>query len=77
MNNQNLKIKETNKRGRRKYQPNVEQLKELYKQVEDKTITNEEGWRQANCKKTKWYELKKLYATKGVNAKWKKKKSNN
>ena len=69
MKKQNLKIKEKNKRGRRKYQPNIEQLKELYKQVENKTITNEEGWRQVGIHKTKWYELKKLYATKGASVK--------
>ena len=61
MNNQNLKIKEKNKRGRRKYQPNMEQLQELYKQVADKTMTNEEAWRQIHCGKTKWYELKRQY----------------
>ena len=32
--------------GRPKYQPNIEQLQELYKQVADKKITNEE--RMAN-----------------------------
>ena len=63
MNNQNLKIEEKNKRGRRKYQTNIKQLKELYQQVENKTITNEEGWRQANCKKTLWYQLKRQYYT--------------
>ena len=34
--------------GRPKYQPNIEQLKQLFKQVSEKTITNEE--RMANCK---------------------------
>ena len=33
--------------GRPKYQPNIEQLKQLFKQVEDKTIKNEEAWRSA------------------------------
>jgi hypothetical protein len=40
---------------------NIEQLRNLYKQVADKTITNQEGWRTAKCGKTKWYELKKEY----------------
>ena len=30
------------KAGRPKYQPNIEQLKQLFKQVSEKTITNEE-----------------------------------
>lgn len=47
--------------GRPKYQPNIEQLQDLFKQVADKTITNEEGWLLAKCKKTKWFELKKKY----------------
>lgn len=53
-----LKIK---KIGRPKYQPNIEQLQELFKQVAEKTITNEEGWILAKCKKTKWFELKRKY----------------
>ena len=35
------------KAGRPKYQPNIEQLQQLFKQVEDKTITNEEAWNLA------------------------------
>ena len=57
---ENLKIKKS--KGRPKFEPNVKQLKDLYKQVADKTITNEEGWKIAHCGKTKWYELKKLYS---------------
>jgi hypothetical protein len=34
--------------GRPKYQPNIEQLKQLFEKVANKTITNEE--RMANCK---------------------------
>lgn len=33
--------------GRPKYKPDIEQLKQLFKKVADKTITNEEGWRSA------------------------------
>lgn len=58
MENKNIKIK---KIGRPKYQPNIEQLQELFKQVMEKTITNEQGWILAKCKKTKWFELKKKY----------------
>lgn len=57
---ENKKIKKS--KGRPKYQPNIKQLKCLFKQVADKTITNEEAWRQAGIHKTKWYELKKLYS---------------
>lgn len=57
MKNKNIK----KSKGRPQYTPNIEQLKKLYKQVSDKTITNEEAWRQAGIHKTKWYELKKLY----------------
>lgn len=49
--------------GRPKYQPNIEQLQDLFKQVAEKTITNEEGWKLAKCKKTKWYEIKKEMET--------------
>ena len=38
---ENLKIKK-NKIGRLKYIPNLKQLKELYKKIESKEITNEE-----------------------------------
>ncbi len=58
MENKNIK----KSKGRPKFEPNVKQLKDLYKQVADKTITNEEGWKIAHCGKTKWYELKKLYS---------------
>lgn len=44
MENKNLKIKKS--KGRPKYKPNIKQLKELYRQVKDKKITNEE--RMAN-----------------------------
>lgn len=43
MENKNIK----KSKGRPAYIPNIKQLKELYKQVADKTITNEE--RMANC----------------------------
>lgn len=33
--------------GRPKYQPDIKQLKQLFKQVSDKLITNEEAWRSA------------------------------
>lgn len=56
---ENLKIKKS--KGRPKYQPNIKQLKCLFKQVSDKTITNEEAWRQAGIHKTLWYKLKKEY----------------
>ena len=49
--------------------PIAKKLKELYIQFENKTIKNEEGWRQIGIHKTKWYELKKLYATKGASVK--------
>lgn len=57
MENKNIK----KSKGRPQYTPNIEQLKKLYKQVADKTITNEEAWRQAGIHKTKWYELKRKY----------------
>ena len=37
---ENIKIKKS--KGRPQYIPNIEQLKELFKQVANKTITNEE-----------------------------------
>lgn len=40
MENKNIKINK--KRGRPKYNENIEQLKQLLKQVKDKKITNEE-----------------------------------
>lgn len=57
MENKNVK----KSKGRPKFEPNVKQLKKLYKQVSDKTITNEDAWRQAGIHKTKWYELKRKY----------------
>lgn len=57
---ENKKLKKS-KIGRPKYQPQIEQLQELYRQVAEKTITNEQGWILAKCKKTKWYQLKKKY----------------
>ena len=57
MENKNIK----KSKGRPQYTPNIEQLKKLYKQVADKTITNEEARRQAGIHKTKWYELKRKY----------------
>lgn len=62
----NLKINKKSK-GRPKYKPNIKQLKELYSQVADKTITNEEAWRQAGIHKTLWYKLKKEYNNLEVN----------
>lgn len=59
--NKKMEKLKNKKVGRPKYQPNIKQLKELYRKVEEKTITNEQGWRLAKCGKTKWYELKKLY----------------
>lgn len=41
------------KAGRPKYLPNIEQLMELYQQVEEKTITNEQGWILARLQKNK------------------------
>lgn len=39
------------KAGRPKYLPNIKQLKELYQQVKEKTITNEQGWVLARLQK--------------------------
>ena len=36
--------------GRKKYQPNIKQLQYLYKKIENKEITNEQGWRIAKCR---------------------------
>lgn len=36
--------------GRPKYEPNIKQLKQLFEQVSEKTITNEEAWRSAKCR---------------------------
>ena len=58
MENKKLK-KSKNGVGRPKYVADVEQLRQLFKQVSEKAITNEEGWNIANCHKTKWYQLKK------------------
>jgi len=58
MENQNLKIKKV---GRPAYIPNKKQLKELYKKIDNKELTNEDGWKIAGCKKTIWYQLKKEY----------------
>lgn len=58
MKSKNLKNKKV---GRPKYQPNIEQLQNLFKQVAEKTIKNEQGWILAKCKKTKWFELKRKY----------------
>ena len=62
---ENIKIKKSNKGvGRPKYQPNIEQLQELYKKVRNKEITNEirlADWHGIH--KTLWFELKKKYET--------------
>lgn len=58
MENKKLK-KSKNGVGRPKYVADVEQLRQLFKQVSEKAITNEEGWALAHCHKTKWYQLKK------------------
>lgn len=56
---ENINIKRL--KGRPKFEPKIEELKELFKQVENKTMTNEEAWKLAKCHKTKWYELKKKF----------------
>ena len=58
MENKKLKNKKV---GRPKYVANLDLLQRLYKQVAEKTITNEEAWHIAKCKKTLWYKMKKLY----------------
>lgn len=44
-----MENKNTSKRskGRPKYIANIEQLKELYKRIDNKEITNEQGWQMA------------------------------
>lgn len=44
--------------GRPKYQPEVSQLKELYKKIESKEITNEQGWQIAKCRQNKVVSIK-------------------
>ncbi len=52
------------KAGRPKYQPNIEQLKQLFKQVADKTITNEERLEVSKMRKNKVVRNeKKLYVS--------------
>ena len=63
MKNENIR----KSKGRPQYTPNIKQLKELYKQVADKKITNEDAWRQAGIHKTLWYKLKKEYNNLEVN----------
>lgn len=64
MENKNIK----KSKGRPKFEPNVKELKNLFLQVAAKTITNEERLEYSTvAKKTKWFELKKLYYGKGVN----------
>ncbi len=46
---ENLKIKKS--KGRPQYIPNIEQLKELYKKIDNKEITNEQGWNLARLQK--------------------------
>ena len=48
------------KAGRPKYQPNIEQLQQLFKQVEDKTITNEEAWNLARLSKDQMVQNKEF-----------------
>ena len=36
--------------GRPKYHPKISQLQDLYKKIENKEITNEQGWRIAKCR---------------------------
>lgn len=43
MENKNIR----KSKGRPKFEPNVKQLKDLFRQVADKTITNEQGWNLA------------------------------
>lgn len=42
---ENLKIKKS--KGRPAYTPDLHQLQDLFRQVADKTITNEDGWKLA------------------------------
>ena len=36
--------------GRPKYHPKISQLQYLYKKIENKEITNKQGWRIAKCR---------------------------
>lgn len=56
-------IKSKKSKGRPAYVPNICQLKELYKKIDDGELTNEQGWQIAGCKKTIWYEMKRKYKT--------------
>lgn len=47
--------------GRPKYQPNIKELQRLYAEIRKGTMTNEQAWILAKCKKTKWFELKRKY----------------
>ncbi len=44
MKNKKLKNK---KRGRPKYVPNIEKLRELYKKIDNNELTNEQCWKIA------------------------------
>lgn len=59
-----MKKLKNKKVGRPKYEPNIKQLKQLFEQVSEKTITNEE--RMANSKMSvKHYGIKwKIYIVK-------------
>ena len=48
---ENINIKRL--KGRPQYIPKIEELKELFTQVENKTMTNEEAWNLARLQKNK------------------------
>ncbi len=56
MENKNIKINK--KRGRPKYYENIVQLKQLFKQVKDKKITNEERLEVSTLQKNKMVPIK-------------------
>lgn len=57
-----MENKNTSKRskGRPKYIANIEQLKELYKKIDNKEITNEQGWNLARLQKDNLVQAKKI-----------------
>lgn len=60
----NIKMKNNKKHnrvGRPTYFIDICMLRQLYKKIDNKEISNIEGWKIAKCGKTKWYELKKKY----------------
>ena len=60
---ENKKLKKSKRGvGRPKYEPNIEQLQELYSEIRKGNITNEIRMAdEFGIHKTKWFELKKKY----------------